>query len=94
MSFRIFSLLTFVSPILGARLGGVPIDVGGALRRRRRIINDSPATIGDHPDLDSVGLDEVVRFVKAWAPTAAIRVLSRRGGHLYDWRRIGASENR
>ena len=63
VSFHIFSILTFESPILSTRLRGVPINVGGAFRRRRRIIDDSPATIGDHPDLDSVGPDEVVRLI-------------------------------
>ena len=63
MSIHVFAILTFESPILGARLGGVPIDVGGALRRQWRTIDDSPAAIGDHLDLDSVGPDEVVRLV-------------------------------
>ena len=73
--------------------GGVPIDVGGALRQRRLIIDDSPTAISDYLDLDRVGPDEVVRLVTAWAPKAIISVLSRRGGHLYNRRRRGASEN-
>ena len=60
VSFNIVPILTFESPILDAGLGGVPINVGRAFRRRRRIIDDSPTAIGDHLNLDGIGPDEVV----------------------------------
>ena len=93
VSFNIISILSFESPILDAELGSVPIDVGVALRRRRCLIDHSLTAMGDHMYLDSIGPDEVVRFVKTWAPKAAIRVLSGRGRCLFDWRRGGASAN-
>ena len=86
-------MLTFESPMLNARLRGVPIDVGGKLWRRRSMIDDSPPTSSDHLDLDSIGPDESVQLVKAWAPKVAIKVLSRGGGHLCERQRRGVSEN-
>ena len=92
VSFHILSILTFKSPILNARRGGVLIDVSGEFQRRLQIIDDSPPTIADQLKLYSFGTDEVVRLVKRWAPKAAIRVLSVVGEHLFEQRRRGASE--
>ena len=60
MSFHIFSIHMFESPILSGRPGGVPIYMGGVLWRRQRIIDDFPAAIVDQLDLDSVGPDELI----------------------------------
>ena len=56
--------------------------MGGAFRRWRRIIDDSPTAIGDHVNLDCIGPDEVIRVIETWTPKAAIGVFSGRGGHL------------
>ena len=75
VSFHILSILTIQSSILDADIGSIPVDVCGAVRRRLRSIDDLPTTIGDHLDLNGTGPDEIVGFVKAGAPKAAIRIL-------------------